>query len=74
MDLDLEIMCTISARSLHVLNIIVLQGDVMKAETRALWEQLFEDFSQFDDMRESKATMGANAPDFKHKESGNGLW
>lgn len=46
----------------------------MKAETRALWEQLFADVSQFDDLRDSKAGMAANAPDFKHKQSGEALW
>lgn len=46
----------------------------MKATTRALWELLLTDFSQFEDYRNFKADMGGNAPEFKHIESGEGLW
>lgn len=46
----------------------------MKAEKRALWEQLFEDISQFEDFRQLKADTGGNAPEFKHRETGEGLW
>lgn len=49
----------------------------MKAETRALWEQLFANFTLFDDLRSAKAMMGGNMvaiPDFRHKESEECLW
>lgn len=46
----------------------------MKAATRALWEQLFADITQFEDFRSYKAEMGGNGPDFRHLESGTGLW
>lgn len=46
----------------------------MEAETRALWEELFKDISRFDDFRLCKAERGGNASDFRHKESGKGLW
>lgn len=46
----------------------------MKTETRALWELLFKDMSQFKDFRSYKANKGGNGPDFKHEESGAGLW
>lgn len=52
----------------------MLQGGAISAEARALWEQLFEDISQFEDFREGKTGMAANAPDFKHRKSGDGLW
>ena len=52
----------------------LIQGGGMKAETRALWEQLFTNFSQFRDFRSYKAENGGNGPDFKHTETGEGLW
>lgn len=55
------------------LNATVPQG-MMKAETRALWELLFTDFTQFQDFRTFKAERGGTGPEFKHIESGAGLW
>lgn len=52
----------------------LLQVIPLKAETRALWELLFTDFSQFTDFRVYKAERGGTAPDFRHKETGQGLW
>lgn len=46
----------------------------MFAETRSLWNQLFEDISQFDDFRQFKAEKGGNGADFRHKETGEALW
>lgn len=46
----------------------------MKAEVRAVWEQLFEDISLFDDFRHFKAEQGGTGADFRHKETGLGLW
>lgn len=46
----------------------------MKSEKRALWEQLFTDFSQFDDFRLVNAELGGNGPDFRHKGTEEGLW
>lgn len=51
-----------------------LQAIPLTAETRALWEQLFDDFSEFEDLRKVKASKGGSGPDFKHKHSGDGLW
>lgn len=52
----------------------MLQAGPIKAETRALWELLFTDMSQFDDFRLFKADKGGNGPDFSHKASGDSLW
>lgn len=46
----------------------------MKAETRALFQQLFTDITQFEDYRQFKLERGGNGPDFKHKLSSQGLW
>lgn len=46
----------------------------MRVETRALWELLLTDFTQFHDYRQFKADRGGTASDFKHKETGEGLW
>lgn len=46
---------------------------VMKAETRAIWEQLFTDITQFDDFRQFKTEQGGNGSDFRHKLTGQGL-
>lgn len=46
----------------------------MKSSIRAMWEQLFADMSQFDDFRQLKADKGGNGADFRHKETGEGLW
>lgn len=46
----------------------------MSASTRALWELMFEDISQFDDYRQVKAERGGLAADFRHRETGEGLW
>lgn len=54
---------------------MVLQGgSSVTAETRALWEQLFTDIRQFDDLRPLKAYSGGIGPDFNHKVSKKGLW
>lgn len=50
------------------------QGGAAHTEYYVLWEQLFSDFSQFDDLRATKALRGGNGPDFKHKRGGEGLW
>lgn len=50
------------------------QDDSLKAETRAVWEQLFDDITMFDDFRQFKAEQGGVGPDFRHKETGLGLW
>lgn len=47
---------------------------VMKDETRAIWEQLFADITLFDDFRAYKAELGGNGADFRHRETGTGLW
>lgn len=44
------------------------------SDVRALWEQLFTDFTQFDDFRTSKATSGGSGPEFAHKVTKKGLW
>lgn len=54
--------------------IVQAQGVSISAETRALWEELFTDITQFDDVRAVKALKGSNAPDFSHKASKKGLW
>lgn len=46
----------------------------MGAEARALWEQLFTDFAQFEDHRSSKAAKNGNGPDFIHNVTKKGLW
>lgn len=46
----------------------------MSAETRDLWEQLFDDISQFDDFRQFKAQKGGAGADFRHRQTGKGLW
>lgn len=50
-----------------------MQGSISE-RTRALWEQLFSDISQFDDYRRYKAERGGDGPDFKHRKSEEGLW
>lgn len=46
----------------------------MHPDKRALWELLFADKSQFYDYRHAKADKGGNGPDFRHKDSEEGLW
>lgn len=46
----------------------------LNAHTSSLWEQLFADFSRFEDLRASKAIKGGKGPDFRHIASGEGLW
>lgn len=53
---------------------MIPQEAPMKIETRALWELLFADFAKFQDYRHFKAEVGGSGPDFKHKQSGEGLW
>lgn len=52
----------------------LLQAMRTRVETRALWEQLFTDITQFDDFRHYKAEVGGNGPDFRHQTNGQGLW
>lgn len=52
----------------------LLSQSQMSTGRRALWEQLFSDKTQFDDLRQYKAQHGGQNPDFKHKETGEGLW
>lgn len=51
-----------------------LQVIPLNAATSALWEQLFDDFSEFEDLRKLNASQGDSGPDFRHKHSGDGLW
>lgn len=53
---------------------IILQAILITSESRALWEQLFTDITQFDDYRYFKAEMGGNSPDFRHKVTDQPLW
>lgn len=46
----------------------------MTAARRSLWEQLFADTTQFDDFRQYKSENGGDFPEFKHRETGEGLW
>lgn len=52
----------------------LLQAGPVSAKTRACWELLFSDPSQFEDRRAIKAMTGGNGSDFQHLESGKGLW
>lgn len=60
--------------TIHPSSSFLLSQAEMPAARRALWEQLFADFPQFDDCRNFKATYGGLTPDFKHRETGEGLW
>lgn len=53
---------------------LLMQAPPMQAEKCVLWEQLFTDSSQFDDLRHYNGQMGGTGPDFRHIESGQGLW
>lgn len=46
----------------------------LNAVTCALWEQLFTDYTQFEDLRKAKAARGGSGPDFRHLQSKEGLW
>lgn len=67
-------------RPLHITDIAHHWYTVMQvwtpaiSETRALWEQLFTDITQFDDYRTLKATKGGGGPEFTHKTTKKGLW
>lgn len=65
-----------SALSQHdtVLCFVMQIGSSFTAETRALWEQLFTDIRQFDDLRPLKVYTGGVGPDFNHKVLKKGLW
>lgn len=54
--------------------LVLLQAVPLKGETYALWQQLFKDVSKFDDFRHFKAEVGGCGPDFRHKETMQGLW
>lgn len=59
---------------LHLSYPALPQAIPLKAETRVLWQQLFSDVSKFEDFRHFKSEMGGTGPDFRHIETGNGLW
>lgn len=46
----------------------------LNADTTALWEQLFTNFTSFEDLRQVKAVKGGSGPDFRHATSKEGLW
>lgn len=49
-------------------------GSSGMSDTRALWEQLFTDTTQFNDFRAVKSGKGGDGPDFIHKVTKKGLW